>query len=55
MSCSSVYETIEEENSNLASPESVVWKKDDPTTRQAIFVVDADTTSIHSKTEDPME
>ncbi len=52
MSRSSVYETIEEENPNLASPESVVSKKDDPTTRQAIFVVDADMVSIHSKTEE---
>ena len=48
----SVYETIEE-NPNLASPASVVSKKDDPTTRKAIFIVDADTVSIHSKTEEP--
>lgn len=52
MSRSSVYETIEEENPNVASPESMMSKKDDPTTRQAIIVVDSDTASIHSKTEE---
>ena len=53
MSRSSVYETIEKENPNLASLASVVSKKDDPTTCQAIFIVDADTASIHLKTEEP--
>ncbi|KAF8148662.1 hypothetical protein B0H34DRAFT_802878 [Crassisporium funariophilum] len=53
MSRSSVYETIEEEISNASSPaRSILSKKSSPTTRQPIFVVDSDTASINSQTEE---
>ena len=49
VSRSSVYETIEEE---AVSPVKSISSKDDATSRQPIFVVDADTASIHSKLEE---
>jgi hypothetical protein len=53
ISCSSVYETIEEEMSNASSPaHSLLSKKSSPTTRQPVFVVDSDTVSINSKPEE---
>ncbi|TFK33165.1 hypothetical protein BDQ12DRAFT_448473 [Crucibulum laeve] len=46
---SSVYETIQEEISVASSPaRSLASKKSSPTTCQPIFIVDADTASIHS-------
>ena len=48
VSRSSVYEAIEEE----ASPAKSLSSKDDATSRQPVFVVDADTASIHSKLEE---
>lgn len=50
---SSVYETIEEEMSNASSPARTIGsKKSSPTQCQPIFVVDSDTASINSVTEE---
>ena len=51
VSWSSIYETIEEEVGPSPS-RSLASKKDDTTRRQAIFVVDSDTLSVHSKGEE---
>jgi len=51
VSRSSVYETIEEEVGPSPS-RSLASKKDDTTRRQAIFVIDSDTLSVHSKGEE---
>ncbi|KAF5333934.1 hypothetical protein D9758_018161 [Tetrapyrgos nigripes] len=48
MSRSSVYETIEEEFSSDSSSPGPQSKKSSPTAMQSVFVVDADTASIHS-------
>ncbi|KAF8957811.1 hypothetical protein BDZ97DRAFT_2061970 [Flammula alnicola] len=56
ISRSSVYETIEEEmmSSHSFSPaQSLLSKKSSATTRQPIFIVDHDTVSINSQSEEP--
>lgn len=51
VSRSSVYETIEEEV-GPSPTRSIASRKDDPTTRQTILIVDPDTMSVHSKGEE---
>lgn len=51
VSRSSVYETIEEEV-GPSPTRSIASRKDEPSTRQTIFIVDSDTMSIHSKGEE---
>ena len=50
ISCSSMYETIEEEMSSPA--QSLSSKKSTPMTCQLVYIVDSDTKSIHSKPEE---